>query len=114
MIVRQLEKSKLQNGTQGLNSNILIKSEQGHSLNHIQLNDNSDDNNDFKYDIADNNLHTTNSNMLHGNPTNVIKANNVLILTKPSVNGAAGTTKKFKTIVNPQKTTLLNNSNNFL
>ena len=57
---------------------------------------------------------TASSGMLHGNTSNVIKANNVLILTKPSANGAAGTTKKFKTIMNPQKTNLMTNSNTFL
>lgn len=122
--IRQLEMSKLQNGSQGINSNVLIKNEQHSQLlpnNHVQLTDTSDDNNDFKYDMNDvkydiNNMQstTTSSSMLHGNTSNVIKANNVLILTKPSANGAAGTTKKFKTIMNPQKTNLMNNSNNFL
>lgn len=116
--IRQLEKSKLNN--QCVNSNIIIKTEQPHSVsstpNHIQLNDNSDDNNDFKFEFTESLAQTQPNNIIHGNNpsgSNILKANNVLILTKPSANGSTGpttTSKKFKTIVNT-KTSLINNGN---
>lgn len=111
--IRQLEKSKLQNGNQCLNSNIIIKAEQTHSVsstpNLLQLNDNSDDNNDFKFDLGESlNCNNQANNLIHNNSSNVIKANNVLIINS----GASTTTsKKFKTIVNPNKNNLMNNSN---
>jgi len=109
--IRQLEKSKLSTN-QCLNTNVIIKTEQqSHSStpNHMQINDNSDDN-DFKFELSESG-HPANL-LPHSN--NVLKANNVLILTKPSANSVIGqttTSKKFKTIVTP-KTSLINNNNN--
>merc|ERR1712150_182206 len=118
--IRQLEKSKLQNGNQCLNSNVIVKSEQTNLVsstpNLLQLNDNSDDNNDFKFDLGDNlNSNTQTNNLLHNSSTsssNYIKANNVLILTNSNANTT--TSKKFKTIVNPNKSNINMNSSNFM
>lgn len=119
LTVRQLEQKTKVNGNPTLNSNIIIKTEQTHSVPstpNYQLNDNSDDN-EFKFELNDslygqNNLIHSN-NVTSGSQNNVLKANNVLILTKPSANGGPGqttTSKKFKTIVNT-KANLLNNTN---
>lgn len=118
--IRQLEKSKLQNGNQCLNSNVIVKTEQTNLVsstpNLLQLNDNSDDNNDFKFDLGDNlNSNTQANNLLHNSTTsssNYIKANNVLILTNSNANTT--TSKKFKTIVNPNKSNINMNSGNFM
>jgi hypothetical protein len=111
--IRLLEKSKLQNGNQCLNSNIIMKTE--HSVpatpNNLQLNDTNSDDNDFKFELSES-LHQNNTNSLNknsNNSNNVLKTNNVLILTKP--NGANGqtTSKKFKTIVNTKNPNLMKN-----
>lgn len=113
--IRQLEQKSKLNGNPTLNSNIIIKTEQTHSVPstpNYQLNDNSDDN-EFKFELNDSLYGQNNLIQSSSNQNNVLKANNVLILTKPSANGGPGqttTSKKFKTIVNT-KANLLNNTN---
>lgn len=123
--IRLLETSKTNGNNQCLNSGVIIKTEQMHPLTptYMQMNDTSDEN-DFKFDLNESMQTSNNSNV--SNSVNMLphvgvghhhhnKPNNVLILSKP--NGGqvqtATTAKKFKTIVTP-KTSLMNNSGNYL
>ena len=102
-LVKQLEKAKSCGGS---SSSLVIKSEASNGSQAHQLKEpfNAEDN-EFKLEMSDNAKHINNAN-------NILKTNNVLILTKPSTSGAAGgatASKKFKTIYNT-KNNLLNNA----
>jgi len=98
--IKQLEKAK-SCGASSSSGNLVIKSEA--SLQHNEQ-FNAEDN-ELKFELSDNAKSINNAN-------NILKTNNVLILTKPSTSGAAGGptgSKKFKTIYNT-KNNLLNNA----
>lgn len=106
--IRLIERAKATNQNSSLNIKTESIAAAAPSTNSFNEHLNSDDN---EYKLEYNESPKTNNTLIHNGNGNILKANNVLILTKPSSSNATGsnTSKKFKTIYNTKNNVLNGN-----